>query len=79
MCCHTALSLLTIGDEWQAARALWDELPKDPMDVTEFLPAGLLEGGIRTKYLRLEMDTLGMDPTKGRVVSIDCLRKKLPR
>lgn len=49
------------------------------MDVTDFLPAGLLEGSIRTKYLRLEMDTLGMDPTKGRVVSIDCLRKKLPR
>ncbi|CDJ37889.1 EF hand domain-containing protein, putative [Eimeria tenella] len=63
----------------RAARALWDELPKDPMDVTDFLPAGLLEGSIRTKYLRLEMDTLGMDPTKGRVVSIECLRKKLPR
>ncbi|KAL8270368.1 hypothetical protein Esti_005692 [Eimeria stiedai] len=63
----------------RAARALWDELPKDPMDVTDFLPSGLLDGSIRTKYLRLEMDTLGMDPTKGRVVTIDCLRKKLPR
>ncbi|XP_026190324.1 LOW QUALITY PROTEIN: uncharacterized protein LOC113146614 [Cyclospora cayetanensis] len=73
------LRQLDIAIPDRAARALWDELPKDPMDVTDFLPAGLLEGSIRTKYLRLEMDTLGMDPTKGRVVSIDCLRKKLPR
>ncbi|CDJ60111.1 EF hand domain-containing protein, putative, partial [Eimeria maxima] len=62
----------------KAARALWDELPKDPMEITDFLPAGLLEGNIKTKYLRLEMDNLGLDPMKGRVVSIDCLRKKLP-
>ncbi|CDJ45704.1 EF hand domain-containing protein, putative [Eimeria brunetti] len=63
----------------KAARTLWDELPKDPMEITDFLPSGLLEGTIKTKYLRLEMDHLGLDPMKGRVVSIECLRKKLPR
>lgn len=63
----------------QAARALWEDLPKDPMDVTDFVPSDLKTGTIHTKYLRLEMDILGMDPTKGRVVSISCLKKKLPR
>ncbi|KAL8450967.1 hypothetical protein Emag_002969 [Eimeria magna] len=76
---HAVPGDLALDAMEEAARALWDELPKDPMDVTDFLPSGLLDGSIRTKYLRLEMDTLGMDPTKGRVVTIDCLRKKLPR
>ena len=49
------------------------------MEITDFLPAGLVEGSIKTKYLRLEMDILGLDPMKGRVVSVECIRKKLPR
>ncbi|PFH34767.1 EF hand domain-containing protein [Besnoitia besnoiti] len=63
----------------KSARILWDDIPKDPLDVTDFLPPSLLNETCPTKYLRIEMDKVGMDPMKGRVASIDVIKKKLPR
>ncbi|KFG58426.1 EF hand domain-containing protein [Toxoplasma gondii RUB] len=63
----------------KSARILWDDLPKDPLDITDFLPSSLLSETCPTKYLRIEMDKLGMDPMKGRVASIEVIQKKLPR
>lgn len=63
----------------QFVRIVWDDLPKEPLDITDFLPPVLLSETCPTKYLRIEMDKLGMDPMKGRVASMEMVKKKLPR
>ncbi|PHJ22833.1 ef hand domain-containing protein [Cystoisospora suis] len=63
----------------KSARIVWDDLPKEPLDITDFVPPVLLSETCPTKYLRIEMDKLGMDPMKGRVASMEMVKKKLPR
>ncbi|KAF8821115.1 EF hand domain-containing protein [Cardiosporidium cionae] len=63
----------------KGARALWDDLTKDPLNITDFLPDIAHDWQVPTKYLRIEMDKTGMDPTRGRLTSIDTLTHQLPR
>lgn len=63
----------------QGIHGMWEELHKDPLDISNFLPAVTKVEYTMSKFLRLEMDNTGMDPTRGRVVSIDTLRRQLPR
>ncbi|KAF8822497.1 EF hand domain-containing protein [Cardiosporidium cionae] len=63
----------------KGARSLWDDLTKDPLNITDFLPEIAQDWQVPTKYLRIEMDKTGMDPTKGRLTSIDTLTRQLPR
>lgn len=58
---------------------MWEELHKDPLDISPFLPTITEKEYSMMKFLRLEMDRTGMDPTKGKVVHIESLRKQLPR
>eukprot|EP00923_Selenidium_pygospionis_P058363 GHVN01102440.1.p1 GENE.GHVN01102440.1~~GHVN01102440.1.p1 ORF type:complete len:1420 (-),score=275.88 GHVN01102440.1:660-4499(-) len=73
-------------------RALWEDLPKAAIDVAwampdedqakRDIPAMGRVGDVTSalnKYLRIEMDRIGMDPMKGRIVSLDTIRKHLPR
>lgn len=66
-------------------KAIWEDLQKDPMDITEYLPDALLlpalevENAVQTKFLRLETDNLGLDPTRGRVVALSTFRSRIAR
>lgn len=55
------------------------------MDITDFLPETLLldsddvGGVVQAKFLKLEMDRLGLDPTKGRIISIQTFKSGICR
>lgn len=55
---------------------MWDDLPKDPVEVTY---RDTSTGIATTKYLRLEMDWTGLDPTKGRTVAVHTIKRDLAR
>lgn len=85
----------------KGVRRMWDDLSKDPMEVSEFLPrpeeqAFALPSKSRRHfahrdsvesewsttnlfYLRVEMDELGLDPTRGDVIQINNMRVQLPK
>eukprot|EP00923_Selenidium_pygospionis_P051758 GHVN01089714.1.p1 GENE.GHVN01089714.1~~GHVN01089714.1.p1 ORF type:complete len:2181 (+),score=425.58 GHVN01089714.1:632-6544(+) len=61
-------------------RMMWEDHTKDALDITPFLPRSLTEAAESTSsYLRLEMDRTGMDPTRGRVVTIDAVKRQMPK
>eukprot|EP00923_Selenidium_pygospionis_P018417 GHVN01032219.1.p1 GENE.GHVN01032219.1~~GHVN01032219.1.p1 ORF type:complete len:1065 (+),score=211.42 GHVN01032219.1:276-3197(+) len=62
----------------KGTKALWADMPKDPMDITHFLPASVLDD-TGTQFLRVQMDTLGMDNSKGFVSHIATLKKEMPK
>ena len=65
-------------------KAMWDVLDKDPVELGDFLPPEFRSnraggGDCRLLYLRVGIDKTGLDPTQGKTVHLDTIRRQLPK
>lgn len=70
------ISELGITTSDRGVRCMWDDLPKDPLEINyKDSSTGLMT----TKFLRLEMDSLGFNPMKGRTIHVNIVRSDLAK
>jgi len=86
------LKLIGFRTGEKGMRNMWEDLQKDPWDLSEFVPrrtasnvsrstslAAVSNQSDSSYFICLEMDKLGLDPTRGKTVKIDNVRRQLPR